>query len=218
MRVSFKFLCSLVLVFSIGSATAKNIQEIKVKPKHGTVALTFDDGPDPAVTPRILEILKKYNVKATFFVIAGPAKSHPDLIKKIVAEGHVVANHSMTHPMLTKVSSVQLQKEVVQSRDIIGSISGYAPNCFRPPFGDFNHHVKETIQENGMALVTWDFLSLDYERRGVEWIQNFVMKNIHDRSIFVMHDSGANNQAVGALPGIIDGIRKKGLEFDTICR
>src|SRR5580765_7584734 len=104
----------------------------------GTVALTFDDGPNPVYTPQILAILKKYNIKATFFVVGNNAKKYPELIKQEIAEGHAVNDHSMTHPMLTKVSKAQLYDEVVLSKKVIATAAGRNPKCLRYPFGASN--------------------------------------------------------------------------------
>src|SRR3990167_2585805 len=108
-----KIVLLFFLFFSFGiCAKTQAIDTTRIHALPKTVALTFDDGPSPIYTPQVLAILKKYNIKATFFVVGVNAKKYPEIIKEIHAEGHVVASHSLTHPMLTKLSNAELQKEV----------------------------------------------------------------------------------------------------------
>ena len=183
-----------------------------------TVALTFDDGPSPLYTPQILAILKKNNIKATFFVVGVNAKKYPDLLKQIHEEGHVIASHSLTHPKLTKLSDTNLQKEVGMPSKIIQHIIDQKPKCLRYPFGLSNEKVRETIRADGMIPVSMGFNSFDYERPGVKKIVDWVLKNAHSTQVILLHDGyDHKEQTVLALPFIIEGIQKKGLGFSTIC-
>lgn len=187
-------------------------------PEKGTVALTFDDGPNPIYTRQILAILKKYNIKATFFVVGVNAEKYPDVIKEIHAAGHVIASHSLTHPMLTKLSHANLEREVAEPSAIINHILGIKPLCLRYPFGASNSNVRETIRENGMLPTPMGFNSFDYERPGTQKIISWVLKNIYSKQVILMHDGyDKREQTVAALPAIIEGIQKKGLGFSTIC-
>jgi peptidoglycan/xylan/chitin deacetylase (PgdA/CDA1 family) len=184
----------------------------------GTVALTFDDGPNPTFTPQILAILKKYNVKATFFVVGMNAKKYPDLIKQIHDQGHVVASHSETHAMLTKISEKQLENEIAMPSQIVDGIIGIKPKCLRYPYGASNAHVRSEIRSYGMKPTPMGFNSFDYERPGTEKIINWALKNSYSKQVLLMHDGFAKReQTVAALPAIIEGIQKKGLGFSTIC-
>src|SRR5690349_16404423 len=116
MRKQFAILCLMLGWSLVIHAEAPEVQKL---PAPGTVALTFDDGPNPVYTRQILAILKKNNIKATFFVVGVNAQKYPDVIKEIHEQGHVIASHSLTHPMLTKISDAQLQKEVEQPVIII---------------------------------------------------------------------------------------------------
>ncbi|MBA3661469.1 MAG: polysaccharide deacetylase family protein [Gammaproteobacteria bacterium] len=191
---------------------------IRTQPLPGTVALTFDDGPAVEYTEQILAILKKYNIKATFFVVGANAQSHPELVKAIYEQGHVVASHSQTHPMLTKIKESQLQNEIVAPMRIVDNIIGTKPKCLRYPFGASNEHVRAEIRAHGMQPVAMGFNSFDYERPGVEKITSWVIKNAYARQVILMHDGyNKREQTVAALPVIIEGIKKKGLGFSTIC-
>jgi peptidoglycan/xylan/chitin deacetylase (PgdA/CDA1 family) len=184
----------------------------------GTVALTFDDGPSLIFTPQILDILKKNNIKATFFVVGASAKKYPELIKRIQAEGHYVNDHTMTHPMLTKLAHDKWYFEMVEPANIVEKIVGKRPACLRYPFGASNSAIRSYIRAEGMNPVPMGFNSFDYNRPGVAKISSWVIANAHSGEVILMHDGyAAREQTVAALPTVIAGIRKKGLGFSQIC-
>lgn len=188
-------------------------------PEKGTVALTFDDGPSPVYTPQILAILKKHHIKATFFMVGVNAKKYPDIVKMVLADGHAINNHSLTHPMLTKLSDAELHKEVITPSDIIEKIIGKRPVCLRYPFGASNAHVREVIRAAGMTPTSMGFNSFDYDRPGTDKIVSWVLKNIYSKQVILLHDGyDKREQTVAALPQIIEGIKKKGLGFSQICK
>ncbi len=200
------------------SAYAITDNQVHKLAEKGTVALTFDDGPTEEYTPKILAILKKYNIKATFFMVGNNAKNHPDMVKRVLAEGHAVNSHSLSHPMLTKVSDNQLHHEVEDPQVIIYKIIGQKPNCLRYPFGASNQHVRDVIRANGIVPLAMGFNSFDYDRPGVDKIVSWVLKNAHSGQVILMHDGfNKREQTVAALPLIIEGIKKKGLGFSQIC-
>lgn len=211
-------LTCLVLLMACRAFAESPVDNIRNTPLPGTVALTFDDGPNPVFTPQILAILKKYHVKATFFVVGANAKLYPDIIKQIHEQGHVIASHSETHPMLTKISEKQLQNEIVMPVVIVSSIIGEKPKCLRYPFGVSNEHVRAAIRAHGMKPTSMGFNSFDYDRPGTEKIISWVLKNSYSKQVILMHDGYAKReQTVAALPVIIEGVKKKGLGFSTIC-
>jgi peptidoglycan/xylan/chitin deacetylase (PgdA/CDA1 family) len=200
------------------SAFAIEEQAVRTKALKGTIALTFDDGPSPIYTPQILAILKKYNIKATFFMVGVNAKKYPAIVKLVLADGHVIGNHSLTHPLLTKLNDQQLYKEIVTPQIIIYKITGQKPRCLRYPFGMSNLHVREVIHAQGMAPVPMGFNSFDYNRPGVDKIVSWVLKNSYSGQVILMHDGyNQRQQTVNALPQIIEGIKQKGLGFSQIC-
>lgn len=206
-------LCASNMIFAAGSAP-----DPTTLPIPHTVALTFDDGPSPIYTPQVLAILKKYNIKATFFVVGENARKYPDIVKAIYADGHHVNNHSMTHPMLTKLSDASLHYEVSEPYNIIHQILQTYPKCLRYPFGASNAHVRQVIRDQHMLPVPMGFNSFDYDRPGTEKIINWVLKNAYSRQVILLHDGYfKREQTVSALPAIIEGIKKKGLGFSTIC-
>ena len=200
------------------SVYAFNEKEIQIIPKKGTVALTFDDGPTVKYTPQILAILKKYNIKATFFMVGMNAKAHPELVRMVLAEGHAVNSHSMTHAMLTKLNDKALYEEIMGPQTVIQQIIHQKPVCLRYPFGASNAHVRQKIRDYHIVPVSMGWNSFDYERPGVDKIINWVLKNAHSGQVFLFHDGfNKREQTVAALPVIIEGIRKKGLGFSQIC-
>lgn len=211
-------LATVILLFISTLSLAATPPKVNTKPEKGTVALTFDDGPSPIYTPKVLAILKKYNIKATFFVVGANAKKYPELVKQISEEGHVVASHSMTHPMLTKLSASRLQYEVTEPQKIVDNILGKKPACLRYPFGASNERVRATIRAAGINPVPMGFNSFDYKRPGTQKIISWVVKNAHSRQVILLHDGyDKRQQTVDALEPIILGIQKKGLGFSTIC-
>lgn len=211
----FLFLLSLNIYAATNNSSADQIRKVALP---GTVALTFDDGPHPTYTPQILAILKKYNVKATFFLVGMNAENYPELVKKIHDEGHVIGSHTMTHPMLTKISEANLDNEIARPSQILKNILGTKPKCLRYPYGASNKHVREEISSHGMTPLPMGFNSFDYERPGAKKIVNWVLKNSYSQQVILMHDGFAKReQTVAALPEIIEGIKKKGLGFSTIC-
>ncbi|MCD6038862.1 MAG: pgdA [Gammaproteobacteria bacterium] len=211
----FLGIMSYLLSFTIFASTPL---PVRTTPLKGTVALTFDDGPSPLYTPQILAILKKYNIKATFFMVGVNAKKYPEIVKQVLAEGQAINSHSLTHPMLTKLNDKELYKEIATPQVIIYKIIGQKPLCLRYPFGMSNEHVREVIRSQGMVPVPMGFNSFDYNRPGVQKIVSWVLKNIYSGQIILMHDGyDKRQQTVEALPAIIQGIQKKGLGFSQIC-
>ena len=215
LRYGILLLCFLFVIPLKGFADPGDVRKLALK---GTVALTFDDGPTVEYTPQILAILKKYNVKATFFMVGMNAKAHPEIVKMVLADGHSINSHSLTHPMLTKLNDKQLHREVEEPSVIIDNIIGKKPVCLRYPYGASNQHVRDVIRENGMTPTPMGFNSFDYDRPGADKIASWVLKNVYSGQVILMHDGFAKReQTVEALPKIIEGIQKKGLGFSQIC-
>lgn len=214
-KIILTALFGLLPLFACADNTENGIHKIAEK---GTVALTFDDGPTEKYTPQIVAILKKYNIKATFFMVGMNAENHPDMVKLVLANGHAINNHSQTHPMLTKLNDKQLQIEVAEPKEIIEKITGKKTACLRYPFGASNQHVRDVIRANGMVPVPMGFNSFDYNRPGVDKIVSWVLQNARSGQVFLFHDGfDKREQTVAALPLIIEGLKKKGYGFSQIC-
>lgn len=188
------------------------------KPSKNSIALTFDDGPDPRYTPDILKILKDNSIKATFFVTGEKAKRYPHLIEAIHQQGHVIANHTVNHPMLTRLSSNKINYEIAETNRRVEKIIHVKPRCLRPPFGKYNARVIQIANKNGLTVTNWDLNSFDYNRRGVNQLVNWVLNQSHPGYVILLHDGGGNrSQTVKALPRIIQGFKDRGIGFEAVC-
>jgi peptidoglycan/xylan/chitin deacetylase (PgdA/CDA1 family)/sulfur carrier protein ThiS len=184
------------------------------------VALTFDDGPSPTNTRKLLRVLQRFGVKATFFVIGRSASFHPDIVKAELAAGMEVANHSWSHPYLTpfrSLSSRVIRKEIELTQGELLSL-GASSGLFRPPGGTFSTRVVDLAKESDTRLVMWSIDPKDWQSgRTSRDIAQAVLSKITPGAIVILHDGGGDQSAtIGALPAIIRGIRAKGLQLVTI--
>ena len=183
-----------------------------------SIAITFDDGPNPIYTPQVLDILDRYHVKATFFVVGYEAERYPNLVREIVRRGHAVANHSWNHPLLTKLRPAQIDQQISSTDQVIRQITGRVPRCVRPPYGGFNRTVIGRINGSGHAAVIWNAGPQDWQRPGTAAIISRTLRGIRPGAVILLHDGGGNrSQTVAALPAIIDGARSRGLDFVPAC-
>jgi cellulose synthase/poly-beta-1,6-N-acetylglucosamine synthase-like glycosyltransferase/peptidoglycan/xylan/chitin deacetylase (PgdA/CDA1 family)/spore germination protein YaaH len=183
------------------------------------VALTFDDGPDPTWTPMVLDILKRYNLKATFFLVGSQAEQYPDLVRRIVNEGHLVGNHTYTHSNLAAISPEQVRIELNATQRLIESITGRSTTLFRPPYDADSHptHLDELapleqVQDDlGYLIVMENIDPEDWARPGTDVIVDRVKQLRRGGSLILLHDAGGNReQTVAALPQIIDWLQTRG--------
>src|SRR4029077_5203892 len=128
-----------------GETPAKPATYMQARVDQPYIAMTFDDGPSAENTPRLLEMLKQRNIKATFFLIGQNAAANPDIVRRILAEGHEVGNHSWTHPQLSKLSDDRVTAEITKPQDAIKDVSGYTPTLLRPPYGAITPRQREWI-------------------------------------------------------------------------
>ncbi|WP_112236628.1 polysaccharide deacetylase family protein [Kribbella monticola] len=172
------------------------------------VYFTFDDGPDPAWTPQILDILARNDAKATFFELGQMADRHPELHDAVLAAGHAIGSQSYSHPQLTKISAAKRHREIT---------GGPASKCFRPPYGAENAQVKAEIKAAGMKPVLWDVDSLDWTMPGVDAIVTNILTTVHSGSVVLMHDAGGNrSQTVAALEKVLPILAAKGYTFAAL--
>lgn len=182
------------------------------------VALTFDDGPEDKWTPKILDILKQKNVKATFFVIGKQAQKYPEMLRRIHAEGHVIGDHTLDHVDLTKLDAQQVDHEIEQCALVINSIIGETPKLVRPPFGFHNSTVDNVVYSKGRIIVLWSLDTEDWTGLDAETIKARILPKMQNGYIVLQHD-GENPKLGGsiqALPDIIEGLKAQGYNFVTI--
>jgi peptidoglycan/xylan/chitin deacetylase (PgdA/CDA1 family) len=181
------------------------------------IALTFDDGPNPIYTPRILAILKKYQVKATFFDVGRLVAAHPDLTRREYSAGHIIGNHTWTHANLTLLSAAGIQAQLDNASATIQTTTGVRPLFFRPPYGLYNFQVLAQANYLGITTVMWNVDSRDWTLPGVEKIVAVVLHATRNGAILLFHDGGGDrSQTVAALPAIIIGLRQRGFRLVTL--
>ncbi|MFC9694496.1 polysaccharide deacetylase family protein [Kribbella sp. NPDC056951] len=181
------------------------------------VVLTFDDGPDPAYTPKVLEVLAKYDVKATFFEVGKNVARHPELTKRIHAAGHTIQNHTWNHADLRHQTAAGFRKQVGDTDQAIRSAAGVTPTCLRPPYGGVSTTVRQRAKALGKELVLWTIDSRDWSKPGPAVIEKRVLGGVKSGSVILMHDGGGNrSQTIAALPGILEKLKAQGYGFRTL--
>jgi peptidoglycan/xylan/chitin deacetylase (PgdA/CDA1 family) len=181
------------------------------------VALTFDDGPWPGSTEKILQILKQNDVTATFFMIAGQAERRPALARAVAEAGMTVANHSLTHPMMSRMSFSRVSQQILNANRAIEKATRQRPKYFRPPGGSISPHMEPILAKQGMKMVLWDVDTLDWQKPPVTSILDRVRKGARPGSVILMHDGGGDrSKTVEALPYVIQMLRKEGFYFVTL--
>ena len=206
------------------------VQRSGYDPSAKRIALTFDDGPDRTWTPRILDVLRRNGVKATFFVIGKNAENNTHILRECWADGNEIGNHTYTHPWLSKSSALRAELEVNATERIIESVTGHSTRLFRPPFGDGADSNAQTAREAelllrmqrlGYVTVGMNIDPEDYTRPGVDKIARSAIGKVKDPntkgSVILLHDGGGDrSQTVAALPGIISGLKSKRYKFVTV--
>lgn len=159
------------------------------------VALTFDDGPDADSTPRVLDLLKRYGVRATFFVVGEQARQNPELIHRMVAEGHTVAGHSYYHlPQSTLWSSQRYTEELFRCNDVVARLTGLRMRLYRPPFGVTNPPIARAVKNLGLIPVGWSVRSLDTITKNTDRVVDRVMRGLRGGDVILLHDRLENSE------------------------
>ena len=174
------------------------------------VALTFDDGPSPKTTPVALDLLKKYNAKGTFFMVGHAVEGNEDIIKRVIAEGHQIGNHSWDHPVLTKISLEKAKSQINDTTAALKKASGLDVHIMRPPYGAINGAIQAAVDQ---SFILWDVDTLDWKNRNTASIMKEVRK-AQPGSIILMHD--IHQTTIDALPLILQYLTEQGFEMVTI--
>lgn len=224
-------LCCFSIIISVNQAQSdlhKRRNRSGIIYWHGStserkIALTFDDGPNEPYTSQILDILKAYHVKATFFLIGKNVESYPEIVKRMVKEGHSIGNHTYTHPDLALKLKFQIEKQVKRTEEAIFKAAGIRPYLFRPPYGLDNPWVFKETEKMGYVIIKW---SVSGHNGGkdppFDKILERVLRGVENGSIILLHDGdrlikGADrSQMVKALPLIIESLQQRGYQFVSI--
>ena len=189
----------------------------KVESEEKQLALTFDISWGEERALPILDILKEQSIgKATFFVSANWAERHPEVVERIVEDGHELGSHGLQHKHYTEWDDEQIRKDVQNAHRILQDVSGKVPKYLRPPNGSFNKRVIKTIQALNYEVIHWSVNSNDWKNPGVEKIVQNVISNISNGDIILMHASDSAKQTEEALPIIIKELKDKGYSFRSI--
>ena len=190
------------------------------EPRRKTVALTFDDGPDGTFTPRILDVLANKGVKGTFFLVGKRLDEHPEVVRRIVAEGHAVGNHTFSHMNITRFTLKEIEDEVRRADQALSKYGIELRGMFRPPYGAVDVSSAEMLGKAGYRLCLWSVDSLDWRGLNRDQVIGNVVPLVGNGSVVLFHSAGGPGEdltgTVEALPAIIDDLRAKGYEFVTI--
>ena len=179
------------------------------------IAMTFDDGPSAALTPKLLDLLAARHIKATFFVIGENVAEHPEIVARAAREGHEIANHSWSHPNLGKMSQEGVRSQLRRTDDAIKSAIGKSPTLLRPPYGSITEREKRWIHDEfGYDIILWDVDPLDWKRPGPAVVRNRILKETRPGSIVLSHD--IHPGTVEAMPSTFDELEAKGFKFVTV--
>lgn len=179
------------------------------------IAITFDDGPNPETTPRLLKMLEQRGIKATFFVLGSRAVASPAIIKQMVAQGHEVANHSWDHPQLPKISVAAADKQIGDTNAAIEQITGLKIRNVRPPYGAMTPALRAHLREKfGSTFIYWSVDPLDWKDRNPQLIHDRILANVHPGAIILVHD--IHPTTVDAMPKTLDDLKARGFKFVTV--
>ncbi|HEX7449902.1 MAG TPA: polysaccharide deacetylase family protein [Pirellulales bacterium] len=179
------------------------------------VCLTFDDGPDFAHTPRVLEVLREYRVAATFFLLGKQAAAYPQLVRQIAAEGHTIANHTYTHRPAEQLSAREFRDEALRTQRLLGELLGMPPRLLRPPYGKLSFGKLSHTWLSGHTVVLWNNDPKDFASTAAEPIRDWFRTHpLEGGQIVLLHDCCPHLSDV--LPDLIADARNRGLEFTTL--
>jgi peptidoglycan-N-acetylglucosamine deacetylase len=186
------------------------------------VALTFDDGPNDPHTLRLLDLLAKHRVQATFFLIGRYVKQRPDIAQAIAGQGHVIGNHTFTHPLLIFQPGSRVRQEILQCREAISNAVGEHSNLFRPPWGARRPGTFQIVRQLGLEPVMWNVTGYDWNATSADYIEKRVAGEIRGGDVVLLHDGGHaalgadRSKTVEAVDWLITRYKSEGFEFVTI--
>jgi peptidoglycan/xylan/chitin deacetylase (PgdA/CDA1 family) len=178
------------------------------------IAMSFDDGPSPILTPRLLDMLKQRGIKVTFFVIGQNVEHAPEVVARAAAEGHEIGNHTWSHPALTKLSDARDQEEINKTSEAIFKATGKKPVLLRPPYGAMNARVHRLIEQDGMKVVLWSVDPNDWKRPGSAVVERRILAGAKPGAIILSHD--IHPGTIEAMPATLDALLAKGYKFVTV--
>ena len=223
MKKYLKCIYLLLILTSCQAKTVANLKKAKVYYHYQTIApylsITFDDGPNRIQTPKVLKILKKYNIKATFFVIGENVEYQKDVLRQVYKEGHEIGNHFYTHDNINKLTKDQIRENIVSNNELIYKTIGVRPKLVRPPYGIVNDNLKAVCGELNMSIIIWtdNKDSRDWALTKDSEIINNLTKKVKNGDIFLFHDSNKKfTNTLSAIDVIIPALQKKGYKWVSV--
>jgi len=187
----------------------------KVNADGPFIALSFDDGPSKSTTPRLLDMLAKRGIRVTFFVLGENVQENPEILKREVAEGHEIGNHSWNHPNLAKMSDDAVRNQLQRTQDLVFQITGNKPKVMRPPYGSFTERQRKWANEQfGFNIALWEVDPNDWKKPGAAVITRRILTETRPGYIILAHDIHA--QTIDAMAETLDGLLAKGFKFVTV--
>lgn len=220
----FLFFMGAFTVFFDQAVLVRKGTVYRVPTQEKLVALTFDDGPSDVWTPRILDELKKAQVKATFFMLGKHVAEYPDIARRVAAEGHEIENHSFSHHVLFYYTTDELEKEIKQTEKIIKDTTGKTTKYFRPPKAWITPDEKKKLEELGYRVVLWSLNSKDWVTFHDKQIRYYILHNVRPGDIILFHDSGgvftteggSRKQTVKTIFALVQKLKEQGYKIVTV--
>ncbi|MBE6554476.1 MAG: hypothetical protein E7666_09065 [Ruminococcaceae bacterium] len=213
-------LCVLAVLQCFFLHTSAQIEVYRsVKTDGMQIALTFDDGPHPTQTQRIMEILDRYAVKATFFMVGVNVVNYPTVAAEVIARGHEVGNHTYSHDRLKNLSGDAISREIGLCEDVLEELFEYRPHLFRPPQGAVSTFVENCTEHHDYTMILWSLDTRDWECRNTDAIVESVLSNVKPGDIILMHDYiGRESKTPEALEILLPKLIERGFEPVTVSR
>ncbi len=217
MRKIFAMMMAAVLVYMLCITSHAEASVVHVRTEDKVVALTFDDGPHPRYTKRILEVLDKYGVRATFFEVGINVERYPEVAKAVAAAGHEIGNHTYHHPHIGRLTDMDFESEVTACSQVIYDTTGTKPVLFRPPEGVRGDRRFAWLEGEGYKQILWNLDTLDWRGVGAKQIAKTVMREINGGDILLFHDYVAHDLTSDlALDRLIPALQNDGYRFVTV--
>lgn len=218
-RIYAGFLATVLTIAAMPlGVSAERVVHHSADPETRKIALTFDDGPHPSYTYRILDILDRYGVKATFFMIGTNVEYYPEVAKEVLRRGHEIGNHTYSHHRLTQMDGPTLTEELKKCEAVMEKTLGHRPTLFRPPEGVVSEAVKSCADCRGYTVVLWSVDTRDWETKETGAIVNHVMREVKPGAIVLMHDYTAHSKTPEALEVVLPRLLDEGYEPVTVSR
>lgn len=216
-RMAAVLIALLFLIRSLpAEVSAERVVHRSGDPETRKIALTFDDGPHPSFTYRILDILDRYGVKATFFMIGTNVEYYPEVAREVLRRGHEIGNHTYSHHRLTKMDEGTLTDELKKCEAVMKENLNYCPKLFRPPEGVVSNAVRSCADCRGYTVVLWSVDTRDWEIKETGSIVNHIMKEVKPGAIVLMHDYTVHSKTPEALEIVLPRLLRQGYEPVTV--